>query len=111
MTESMIDRVAREIALWVGYSGGLDTMPPGDPGDPRNEAWVEKNFRPFLPSAHFAIKAMREPTKEMLNEIEPALNRAYDGAKDGDGATGATSYKSVGGQVWQAMIDKALEDD
>ena len=47
--------VARAIALWVGYMGVLDTMPPGDPGDPRNDAWVEENFRPFLTAAKAAI--------------------------------------------------------
>ena len=97
MTESMIERVAREIALWIGYSGGLDTMPPGDPGDPRNEAWVEKNFRPFLPSAHFAIKAMREPTTEMY----------FAGIGNWGGAGG----KLIAEALWKAMIDQILQDE
>ena len=62
----MLSVVARAIALWVGYMGVLDTMPPGDPGDPRNEKWVEINFRPFLSAAVAAIEVYREPTDEMV---------------------------------------------
>ncbi len=65
MTE-MQEKVARARALWVGYMGVLDTMPPGDPGDPRNEEWVEINFRPFLTVAKAAIEAMRSPTDDMI---------------------------------------------
>ena len=57
MPTDMISVVAKAIALWVGYMGVLDTMPPGDPGDPRNEEWIEIQFRQFWTAAEFAIAA------------------------------------------------------
>ena len=95
----MEEKVARAMALWVGYMGVLETMPPGDPGDPRNEEWVEINFRPFLSAAIKAIEAMRDPTDEMIKAGDakpPIMATLSSDCSDGLG-------------VWQAMIDKALK--
>jgi hypothetical protein len=58
MTDDLIERMARAIALQVGYMGFLDTMPPSDPGDDANEGWVEVNYRPFLGVAANALAAI-----------------------------------------------------
>ena len=51
-------RVAAAIVLWVGYSGVLDTMPPGKPNDIiGNAEWIEDHFRPFLSAATGALEA------------------------------------------------------
>jgi len=95
----MIEKVARVIALWVGYMGVLDTMPSGDPGDSRNEAWIERQFRPFLPAAQAVIEGMREPIKKM----EAAGGIKQDCSWETDDEATVT-------EIWQAMIDEALKD-
>lgn len=96
----MVESVARAMALWVGYMGVLDTMPPGDPGDPRNEAWIEANFRPFLTTARATIEPMREPTTGMAE----AFYRAYERPLSPD------RWESRFSNAMEAMIDEALRE-
>ena len=103
----MQEKAARAIALWVGYMGVLDTMPPGDPGDPRNEEWVEINFRPFLTAAHYAIEAMLEPTDDMVLAAAGVLLdnwRAGHFRPDADDAT-----DDLVAEMLRKSVDAALE--
>lgn len=95
----MQEKVARAIALWVGYMGVLDTMPPGDPGDPCNDAWIERQFRPFLSAAQAAIEAYRVPTDEML----------LVGARSIGKTMGTANHIERARACWLAMADAALE--
>ena len=70
----MIERVARAIAN-------------------RHMPGVPVGLKRYEPLARAAIKAMREPTKEMLDA----------------GFKCHRQYKPIA-QMWEAMIDKALED-
>ncbi|KKM06715.1 hypothetical protein LCGC14_1741240 [marine sediment metagenome] len=95
MNKSMIERVARAIC----EARGLD--PDGVPElAPSSDALVVRpdvakpSWRWFIPAARAAIRAMQEPTKEMLNAGFQCHRR----------------YETIA-QMWRAMIDKGLEDD
>lgn len=80
----MIDRVAE--ALYVGE--GLGPRQTWD--EIQSDAWR----RPYRNLAYVALRAMREPTPEMLARADDG----YDGPSQGE-------IK----EIWQDMIDEALK--
>ena len=80
----MIERVARAICQMSG--GWPDTL--GGDGLRGWQHWIKE--------AEAAIKAMHEPTEGMV--------------RAGNASGLKATVKTVSADVWQAMIDKALED-
>ena len=114
MAESMIERVARAICLgnpdsMVGRvksekcSDGMMRVWSDD--DDLIPAWQQSTN---LINAKQAIKAMREPTREMIA-------RGNDVSEDAGDIWEPSAGISIGGpscglEVWQAMIDEILKD-
>ena len=100
MTESMIEHMARGM-----YERNDKAYPisshPWEEVDPR----VTTRYRR---QARAALKAMREPTKEMIYDGDTVSEDAGDIYDPSGGCN--HGGPQCGYEVWQAMIDKALED-
>ena len=92
MADNMIEKVARAICWKNGMDPDLTLG-----GDGQNFLWME-----YEGQAGAAIAAMRTPTDEMKSEGD-----CYMPALMNDGLMKA-GYDVVG-EVWQAMVGKALE--
>ena len=89
---SMIERVARAIC-WRATKTAASTNPL------RHEGLVDQFWPNHVETARAAIEAMREPTPEMLREPDQL---AVIGS--------CLPSASEATELWQAMIDKALEE-
>lgn len=87
----MIERVAR--AIYVSIAAGRSVRPWED---------IPASLRaPYLADAIAALKAMREPTGEMMNLGEHCADDCYKIDHCGEGAM----------HIWQTMIDAALGEN
>jgi hypothetical protein len=88
MSDSMIERIARAIAAV--------------------ETGSEINFTSFVQTAHAVLKAMKDPTPEMIQAVPPQTYRIEH--YHGTGHHRDFPLLSSGHeQVWRALISKATE--
>ncbi len=110
MTDFMIERVARAICLCHGDQPERRIQEYGRTSH-AYPAWED-----YRKDACTAIKAMREPTEEMTHlgksNAEDAYNDLHGQILRGCGCPKCDkgSHEAFRA-IWQAMIDKALEDD
>ncbi len=95
----MIEQVARALAL-------------EDSGVEQIESMDDPDY--YRKLARIAIKAMREPTKEMIvvggDKIDDCLDSNYDSNADGESYHYNTMKPGSQTDVYQAMIDAALKE-
>jgi len=85
----MVEKVARAMCVEGGYDPN-ELMPNDGP-----------RWRYYMPNASAAIRAMREPTPEMIDRF---VSRALQ-VSVGSGYT----WSDYARDQWQAMIDGALQ--
>ncbi|HEY9578716.1 MAG TPA: hypothetical protein VIR65_02510 [Rhizorhapis sp.] len=98
MSEDMIERVARAIGQCLHDCGKFKNL-PGDP-------WTDG---PSLLAARAAVKAMRVPTLEMLQDGRDAYLRTHRGGVSGMTIEAQIRNECIReGAAYRAMIDAIL---